>query len=56
MAPDSPFAGGEWIRQPKQPMVTHKQSRKTESLPTQKRPSKRFSYVRNGFVSPYSPF
>jgi hypothetical protein len=38
------------------PLVTPKQSRKTESLPTQKQPSKRFSHVTNGFISPYSPF
>jgi hypothetical protein len=47
MAPETPFTGGEWIRQPKQPLVTHKQSRKTKSLPTQKEPSKLFSHVPN---------
>jgi len=36
--PETAFTGGEWIRQPKQPLVTHKQSRKTKSLPTQKEP------------------
>jgi len=35
-------------------LVTHKQSRKTESMPTQKEPSKLFSHVPNGFVNPYS--
>jgi len=37
-------------------LVTHKQSRKTASLPTQKQPSKLFSHVTNGFVSPDSPY
>jgi hypothetical protein len=52
MALDTPFTGDECISQPTQPLVTHKQSRKTESLPTQKEPSKLFSHVTNGFVSP----
>jgi hypothetical protein len=55
MAPETPFTGDEWIRQPQQPVVTHKQSRKTESLPTQKSPSKLFSHLMNGVVSPHSP-
>jgi hypothetical protein len=32
--------------------VTHKHSRKTESLPYKKQPLKLFSHVTNGFVSP----
>jgi len=55
MGPETPFTGDKWIRQPKQPLVTHKQSRKTESLPPQRLPSKLFSHVTNGFVSPHSP-
>jgi hypothetical protein len=43
MAPETPFTGDECIRQPTQPLLTHKQSRKTESLPTPKKPSKLFS-------------
>jgi len=56
IAPETAFTGGEWIQRPKQPLVTHKQSRKTDSLPTQKQPSKGFSHVTNVFVSPYSHF
>jgi hypothetical protein len=55
IAPETAFTGGEWIRQPQQSLVTHKQSGKTKSLPTQKEPSKLFSHVPNGFVSPHSP-
>jgi hypothetical protein len=36
IAPENAFKGDEWIRQPTQPLLTHKQSRKTKSLPTQK--------------------
>jgi len=35
--------------------VTHKQSRKTDSLPTQKQPSEHFSHVTNGFIAPTAP-
>jgi hypothetical protein len=55
-APEISFTGGKWIRQPKQPHVTHKQSTKKELLPPQKLPSKLFSHVTNGFVSPHNPF
>jgi hypothetical protein len=54
-APETSFTGGERIWQPKQPLVTHKHSRKTVSLPPQKLPSKLFSHATNGFVSPHSP-
>jgi hypothetical protein len=43
MASETPFTGDECIHQPTQPLLTHKQSRKTESLPTLKKPSKLFS-------------
>jgi len=36
IAPEAAFTGDEWIRQPTQPLLTHKDSRKTESLTTQK--------------------
>jgi len=49
------FTGDEWIRQHSQPLLTHKLSRKTESLPTQKEPLKLLSQVANGFGSPSSP-
>jgi len=42
MAPETPFTGDECIRQPTQPLLTHKQSRETESLPTPTKPSKLF--------------
>jgi hypothetical protein len=29
ISPEIAFTGDEWIRQPKQPLLTHKQSRKT---------------------------
>jgi len=29
ISPETAFTGDEWIRQPKQPLLTHKQSRKT---------------------------
>ena len=35
-SPRAAFTGDEWIRQPTLPLLTHKQSRKTESLTTQK--------------------
>jgi hypothetical protein len=35
MAPETAFTGDEWIRDPTKPLLTHKQSRKTESLTTQ---------------------
>ena len=53
--PQSAFSGDEWIRQPPQPLLTHKESRKTESLPTKKKTLKLLSQVTNGFVSPHSP-
>jgi hypothetical protein len=52
MAPETPFTGDKCIRQPTQPLLTHKQSRETESLPTPTKPSKLVSHVTNGFVSP----
>jgi len=55
MAPETSFTGDECIRQPTQPLLTHEQSRETESLPTPTKPSKLFSEVTNEFVSPYSP-
>jgi hypothetical protein len=36
IAPESAFAGDEWIRQATQPLLTHKQLRKTDLLPSQK--------------------
>jgi len=36
IAPETCFIGDEWIRQPTQPLLTQKESRKTESFPTQK--------------------
>jgi hypothetical protein len=36
--------------------LTHKQSWKTDLLPSQKYPPKLLSQVTNGFVSPHSPF
>jgi hypothetical protein len=36
IALESAFTGHEWIRQPTQHLLTHKQSRKTESLSTHK--------------------
>jgi len=42
MALKTPFTGDECIRQPTQHLLTHKESRKTESLPTPKKPSKLF--------------
>jgi hypothetical protein len=55
IAPETSFTGDEWIRQPKQPLLTHKQSRKTKSLPSQKSSLKLLSQVKNGFASPHSP-
>jgi hypothetical protein len=55
MALETPFTGDECISQSTQPLLTYKQSRKTESLPTPKKPSKLFSHVTNGFVNPHSP-
>jgi len=46
------FTWDEWIRQP---LLTHKQSPKTESVPSLKQLLKLFSQVMNGFVSPHSP-
>jgi acyl-CoA synthetase (AMP-forming)/AMP-acid ligase II len=54
-SPETTFTGDEWIRQPTLPLSAHKQSRKTESLPTQKKTLKLLSQVTNGFVSPHSP-
>ena len=45
----------EMIRKPTQPLLTHKLSRKTETVSTHKKPSKVLSLVTNGFVSPQSP-
>jgi len=55
MAPETAFTVDECIRQPTQHILTHKHSRKTESLPAAKKPSKLFSHVMNGFVIPHSP-
>jgi hypothetical protein len=35
IAPETAFTGDELIRQPPQPLLTHKQSRKNDSLPIQ---------------------
>jgi hypothetical protein len=56
IAPETAFTGDEWIRQPPQPLLTHKQSRKTDSLPIQIEPPKLLSQVANGFGSPNSPW
>jgi len=50
--PECAFSGDEGIRQPTQPLWTHKQSRKSESMRTQKETPKLLSQVTNGFVSP----
>jgi len=50
------FIGDEWIRQSPQPLLTHKQSRKTDWLPSQKWPPKLLSQVTNAFVTPHNPF
>jgi len=44
-----------WIRQPTSPLLTHKQSRKTESLSTQKSSPKLFQELTNGMISTHSP-
>jgi hypothetical protein len=38
------------------PLFTHKESRKKESLPTQKSSPKLLRDVTHGFVSPHSPY
>jgi hypothetical protein len=55
IALETAFTGDEWIRQPTQPLLTQKQSRKTESLPTQKKHPKQLSEVTHGFLSAHSP-
>jgi hypothetical protein len=52
---ETAFIGDEWIRQPTQPPLTQKQSRKTESLPTHKKHPKQLSEVTHGFLNAHSP-
>jgi len=49
------FRCDDWIHQPTQPLLTHKQSRKTELLPTQKSSPKLFQELTHGFISAHSP-
>jgi len=45
-----------WIHQRTLPLLTQKESRKTESLPPQKSSPKLFPEFTHGFVSAYSPY
>jgi hypothetical protein len=55
IAPETASRSDALIRQRTQPLLTQEQSRKTESLPTQKSSRKLFPEIRHGFVSPHSP-
>jgi len=50
------YKGDAWIRQCKQPLQTQKSSLKTESLPTQKSPTKLLPLVTHGFDRANSPY
>ena len=45
-----------WIHQRTLPLLTQKESRKTESLPTQKSSLKMFPQLTHGFISTHYPF
>jgi hypothetical protein len=46
--------GDHWIRQRTQPLLTHKQSRKTETLTTEKSSQKLFPEMTEGILSSHS--
>jgi len=55
IAPETAFRADAWIHHRTLPLLTHKESRKTESLHTQKSSPKLLLEVTYGFVSPHSP-
>jgi hypothetical protein len=54
IVPENVSRGDQWIRQRTQPLLTHKQSRKTESLTTQKSSRKLFTELTEGILSVHS--
>ena len=54
-APETAFRANAWIHQRRLPLLTQKESRKTEALPTQKSSPKLLRDVTHGLVSTHSP-
>jgi len=55
IALETAFRADAWIHQRRLPLLTQKELRKTEALPTQKSSPKLLRDATRGFVSPHSP-